>query len=170
MPGETENPLTENEISIRDKFADEYLSDYDPVGAAIRIGYVQPYADQYAKVFFNCPYTKRKIRELEEAVGGGSEKDRHRKRVTTMLYREANSYRPGGGSRVGALNGIRQMHGLDEPTKVELTTKQSPIQFYIPSNGRDKPEQPVESLDTLVELGIAEVLECDIFAGMVLPI
>jgi len=132
-------PLSANEKSIRDRFAEEYITDYDQVGAAIRIGYSSAFAEQFAKTFMSEPYTRQRIKFFEESQGGDNEKDRHRRRLTTILYREANSYRPGGSSRVGAVAGIRALHGLDEPalSKIEMTTQKTTVQFYIPSNGRD---------------------------------
>lgn len=135
-------PLSVQERSIRDKFAAEYITDYDQIGAAVRVGYANSYAQQFAAQFMQEPYTRLKIKELEESQGGTSEKEQHRRRATTLLYREASNYKPGGSSRVAAVAGLRSLHGLDEPalSKIEMTTKQTTVQFYIPSNGRDVQE------------------------------
>ena len=131
--------LTATEKSLRDRFVKEYMKDYDALGAATRVGYSSSYASQFAGQFMQEPYTRQAISRAEEALGGKTEKERHRKRVVTMLYREANSRGTGSshGARVSALSRIGTMLGLDEPAKIELTEKKSAITFYIPQNGRE---------------------------------
>jgi hypothetical protein len=131
--------LTAAEKALRDRFVKEYMKDYDALGAATRVGYSSSYAGQFAGQFMQEPYTRLAISKAEEALGGKTEKERHRKRVVTMLYREANARGAGTshGARVSALGRIGTMLGLDEPAKIEVTEKTSAVTFYIPQNGRD---------------------------------
>ena len=135
---EMADTLTSTEKALRDRFVKEYMKDYDPLGAATRVGYSSSYAGQFAGQFMQEPYTRSAIAKAEEALGGGSDTVKHRKRVVAMLYREANARGPGTshGARVAALGRISTMLGLDEPAKIEVTEKVSAVKFYLPQNGR----------------------------------
>ena len=110
--------LTAPERSLRDKFVQEYLIDYDALQAAIRVGYSKSLAKQYATRFMLEPYTLQQIR-LREAGPLDETPDAAKQRVMVGLYREAN-YRGVGCSqsaRVAALAKLAAIHGMDAPTK-----------------------------------------------------
>ena len=143
--------LGEADKGIRDKFASEYVEDYDPVAAALRCGYSSSFAVHFARVFMGESYTRQKIKELEASLGATSEKEVWRQRITRSLWREATNKGPDGsaGARVSALKEIKNMYGLDAPVETKLEVN-SPVQFYIPDNGRDKAKtepQPDDSAD-----------------------
>jgi hypothetical protein len=88
---ELSDTLTKQEKATRDRFVEQYLIDYEPVSAVIRLGYQEAFAQQYAKQFMTESYTLKKIAEREQALGIDKEEERHRKRIVAGLYREAHS-------------------------------------------------------------------------------
>ena len=112
--------LTKQERSLRQRFVEEYLADYDAVGAAIRLGYQEAFAQQYAKQFLTEPYTLKLIKEKEAEFGILTEEDQHRKKIVAGLYREAHSRFNSGSARVAALTQLAKIIGIEAPVKTEL--------------------------------------------------
>lgn len=114
--------LTFREKALRDKFVGEYLIDYNPLAAAIRIGYPKGYAKEYAARFMEEPYVLNKIRE-QESTSEDVTTDVMKKRIMAGLVREANYNGPGSSqaARVAALSKLAQMHGMDAPRRTEIT-------------------------------------------------
>lgn len=117
---EMADTLTKQERSLRQRFVEEYLADYDPVAAAIRLGYQEAFAQQYAKQFLSEPYTLRLIKEKEAEFGILTEEDQHRRRIVAGLYREAYSRFNSGSARVAALTQLAKIIGIEAPVKTEL--------------------------------------------------
>lgn len=59
-----EVPLTEQEILLRDHFVAQYLVDFDPYKACLRIGFQPTYATIHANTLFNDGYVQRKIAHM----------------------------------------------------------------------------------------------------------
>jgi len=117
---EMADTLTKQERSLRQRFVEEYLADYDAVGAAIRLGYQEAFAQQYAKQFLAEPYTLKLIKEKEAEFGILTEEDQHRKKIVAGLYREAHSRFNSGAARVAALTQLAKIIGIEAPVKTEL--------------------------------------------------
>lgn len=117
---EMADTLTKQERSLRQRFVEEYLADYDAVGAAIRLGYQEAFAQQYAKQFLTEPYTLKLIKEREAEFGILTEEDQHRKKIVAGLYREAYSRFNSGSARVAALTQLAKIIGIEAPVKTEL--------------------------------------------------
>ena len=117
---EMADTLTKQERSLRQRFVEEYLADYDAVGAAIRLGYQEAFAQQYAKQFLTEPYTLKLIKEKEAEFGILTEEDQHRKKIVAGLYREAHSRFNSGSARVAALTQLAKIIGIEAPVKTEL--------------------------------------------------
>lgn len=66
---EMADTLTKQEKALRQRFVAEYLADYDAIDAAIRLGYQEAFAQQYAKQFLTEPYTLKLIKEKEAEFG-----------------------------------------------------------------------------------------------------
>lgn len=115
-----EPELSLREIQLRDKFVKEYLQDYNPLAAAIRIGYPKGYAREMAVRLMEEPYVVRKIQQLEQTP---EEEDPIviKKRIHASLMREAHYHGPGASqaARVAALAKLAQMHGMDAPTRTQ---------------------------------------------------
>lgn len=111
--------LSKAERKLRDRFVEEYLVDYDAFGAAIRIGYSEAFAQQYAKQFLTEPYTLNRIKEREGALGLNKEEDKHRLKIVAGLYREANNRFNSGAARVAAYSQLAKIVGIEAPVKTE---------------------------------------------------
>ena len=120
---EMADTLTKQEKALRQRFVAEYLADYDSVGAAIRLGYQEAFAQQYAKQFLAEPYTLKLIREKEAEFGILTEDDQHRKKIVAGLYREAHSRFNSGSARVAALTQLAKIIGIEAPVKTEQQVK-----------------------------------------------
>lgn len=112
--------LTKQERALRQRFVEEYLADYDAFAAAIRLGYQEAFAQQYAKQFLTEPYTLKLIKEKEAEFGILTEEDQHRKKIVAGLYREAHSRFNSGAARVAALTQLAKIIGIEAPVKTEL--------------------------------------------------
>lgn len=117
---EMADTLTKQEKALRQRFVAEYLEDYDAIGAAIRLGYQEAFAQQYAKQFLTEPYTLKLIKEKEAEFGILTEEDQHRKKIVAGLYREAHSRFNSGAARVAALTQLAKIIGIEAPVKTEL--------------------------------------------------
>jgi hypothetical protein len=120
-PGSVEDVasrLTHRERALRDLFVKEYLTNYNALEAAIRVGYGQSYAKEYAVRFMNCPYVMSQISKMETTADEASP-DAMRKMVIRGLIREANYTGPGAsaGARVAAFAKLAAIQGLDAPKK-----------------------------------------------------
>ena len=116
---EMADTLTKQEKALRQRFVAEYLADYDSVGAAIRLGYQEAFAQQYAKQFLAEPYTLKLIKEREAEFGILTEEDQHRKKIVAGLYREAHSRFNSGSARVAALTQLAKIIGIEAPVKTQ---------------------------------------------------
>lgn len=117
---EMADTLTKQERALRQRFVEEYLADYDAFAAAIRLGYQEAFAQQYAKQFLTEPYTLKLIKEKEAEFGILTEEDQHRKKIVAGLYREAHSRFNSGSARVAALTQLAKIIGIEAPVKTEL--------------------------------------------------
>ena len=117
---ELADTLTKQEKALRQRFVAEYLADYDAFAAAIRLGYQEAFAQQYAKQFLTEPYTLKLIKEKEAKFGILTEEDQHRKKIVSGLYREAHSRFNSGSARVAALTQLAKIIGIEAPVKTEL--------------------------------------------------
>ena len=117
---EMADTLTKQERALRQRFVEEYLADYDPVAAAIRLGYQEAFAQQYAKQFLSEPYTLRLIKEKEAEFGILTAEDQHRRHIVAGLYREAYNRFNSGSARVAALTQLAKIIGIEAPVRTEL--------------------------------------------------
>jgi phage terminase small subunit len=125
--------LTNAEKALRDRFVEEYVIDFSSQNAATRIGYSADYAYDMARKFMLEPYVLQKIKEVKARAGLITDLDQHRVRLQEMLYTEAQI----GRNKVAAINSLKDMLGLNAPTKQSVTvTSKQPVQFYIPQNNR----------------------------------
>lgn len=75
-PQMMETPLTEKEVAVRDYFVAEYMKDFDPYRACIRMGFLAVFAPDQAKFFMADGYCLRKINWLTGQAAGPNDKDR----------------------------------------------------------------------------------------------
>lgn len=133
--------LTQAEREFRDRFVSEYLLDYSPVEACIRLGFAKEYANEYSHTYMLDGYVQREIkrRELEENVANVNTDEALRKRIKASLFREAHNQFAKPSSRVAALKVLADIYGMNAPVKTESTVRvESNVKFYLPDNGRDR--------------------------------
>lgn len=109
--------LTENERNIRERFVAEYLVDYNPLAAAIRVGYAETYARTFASQFMHEPYVLQLISAKEQELGVTTEHDKHKQKIITRLYAIANNNNASASAQVAALSKLSSIFGLDAPVK-----------------------------------------------------
>lgn len=117
---EEERSYSYREKALRDFFVNEYLVDYDPVAAAVRVGYGKSFAKEYAARFMNEPYVLREIQRREGvADNSADDEESEKKRIIAGLKREANYRGPGSSqsARVAALSRLATLHGMDPQNK-----------------------------------------------------
>jgi hypothetical protein len=117
---EEERTYSYREKALRDFFINEYLVDYDAVGACVRVGYGKSYAKEFAARFMAEPYVLRTIQQKEGEIGAGSDDPEvAKKRIIAGLNREANYRGPGSSqsARVAALSRLANLYGMDPTNK-----------------------------------------------------
>lgn len=136
--------LNEREKAFRDQFVKEYLLDYSPYLACLRLGFASDFAKDWAQKFMGEPYVIKRIAELECAPPSADSEEadtlRNKQRVMANLWRESQYFGPGSShaARVAATAKLASMFGMDAPVKTETkVTVETPVQFYLPDNGRD---------------------------------
>lgn len=56
---------TESQKALWDQFIAEYVKDWNPISACMRIGFNVVYASEYGKVFLGQPYVQREIMKFK---------------------------------------------------------------------------------------------------------
>lgn len=113
--------LTELEKKTRERFVEEYMVDYSPVHALMRIGYTEQFAKDYSARFMSEEYTLNLIKKKEEELGITSEKEVHRRKIVSGLYREAMNLENNGSARVAAYGQIAKVVGIEAPVEAKIT-------------------------------------------------
>lgn len=130
--------LTPQEKDLRDMFVVEFLKDHDYRNAAIRIGFLPAYADQYAAEFAVDSYVKKKIDVEMTRPLSDEEAAEHKRamirRTEALLLKQAGYAGPGAshGARVSALSKLASIYGMDAPTKVEQTIQHKGGVMMVP--------------------------------------
>lgn len=163
--------LNEEERRFRDQFVTEYLLDYSPVEACIRLGFAREFATDYSAQYMGCAYVQAEIkrREVQDNVADASSDDGIRKRIKAGLFREAHNQFAKPSSRIAALKALADIYGMNAPIKQEITaTVESNVKFYLPSNGRDVPAVPQQPQEMRT---VEEAVEVPpLMASVVLPV
>ena len=107
-------PLTEEEKAIRDLFCFEYVKDFDPVQACIRMGFIAAYAVEYGRRYLEEPYVQQQLAALQRAQQLSEEEQRNEDKALIMsVLRQAAQNGPYA-SRVQAAKQLAILHGLDK--------------------------------------------------------
>lgn len=110
---ELEQPLTEKEIILRDGFVSEYLVDFDPYQACLRLGFRETYAVQWAKTLYNDGYVQRKLAHLTRAHESTPEQDSMDRALIEVTLRKVMQ-RGSDSARVAAAREFRALKGWGE--------------------------------------------------------
>lgn len=109
-----EPALNEREQAVRDAFVSEYLKDFDPFRACVRMGFLAAFAVEQSKVFMNDGYVLRKIEHMTRQAPVASDQDKAEmlanlrwlahngppavRATATKTYMEAQGYLKGDGT------------------------------------------------------------------------
>jgi hypothetical protein len=110
-----EPELSEQEKALRDLFVQEYIKDFDPFQACLRVGFQAAFAVEYAKRFMSEPYVLRRIAELQRSTPENEDaQSREDKALVLSVLRQAAQNGPYA-SRVQAAAKLASILGLDRP-------------------------------------------------------
>lgn len=111
--------LTANEQELRRRFVHEYMKDFSPYDAAVRLGYAGSFAEQYARQFLSETFTLQLIDEQKQRLGLCDEQAEHKRRIVAGLYKEASCPFNSGAARVGAYSQLSRIFGIEAPAKTQ---------------------------------------------------
>lgn len=149
--------LDDSQKALRDKFVIQYLVDFDPLAAAIRVGFAKSYAKEYAEQFMDETYVRNKIVQMQmsKAFEPRVEEDETKRKIRTMLMREAQDYGPGSShsARVAALGKLMSLYGMDAPVKsaVEHSMRGGVMRIPATPSLNDWEEAAIDSQTKLAE-------------------
>ncbi len=116
--------LSPAEKALRDQFVNEYMFDFSPTFAAVRCGFGQSFAGEYATRFMEEPYVRKLIADRMKALSDDpkAEATETQRIIRARLLKEAHYNGPGAShaARVSALAHLKQVYGMDAPTKLEV--------------------------------------------------
>lgn len=107
--------LPEEEKALRDLFVQEYLLDFDPVMACIRIGFIVEFAQQFAIKLMQEPYVRNLLAQAMRKTADNPEEEK--KSDLALIkhgLREAGQHGPYA-NRVQAWKTLAQIQGFDKP-------------------------------------------------------
>ena len=103
------------EKALRDLFVQEYIKDFDPFQACLRVGFQAAFAVEYAKKFMSEAYVQRRITELQRATPENEEKRAQELRALAISVLVQASQNGPYASRVAAIRELNSMHGWNKP-------------------------------------------------------
>jgi hypothetical protein len=112
-PRQLETALTEKEVVLRDAFVAEYLKDFDPYKACLRMGFQATFAVQWAHTLFNDGYVQRKLDYMTRAPVVSPEQDAMDRALVELTLKKV--MQAGSDSaRVAAVREFRALRGWGE--------------------------------------------------------
>jgi len=115
--------LTEAELAMRNRFAREYVIDYDGFKACLRIGFTKSAALKWSNILLLEGYVNRKIKEFE--LKKGEESDTQKQEdvsIVMSVLREAAQKGPFN-TRVSAAATMAKILGMDKEAKTDEEIK-----------------------------------------------
>lgn len=111
--------ISESEKVLRDLFVDEYLKDFDPVQACVRVGFQFSFAIEFSVKFMREPYVLRRIAELTRETPDNEERQAKEDRSLVLnVLRQAAQNGPFA-SRVQAASKLATILGMDKQENVD---------------------------------------------------
>ena len=109
-PRQLEPALTEKETILRDGFVCEYLKDFDPFKACLRLGFQHSYAVLWAETLFKDGYVQRKIAFMTSAPVDSPEQEKMDRAMVEHTLRHVMR-RGSDSARVAAVREFRALKG-----------------------------------------------------------
>jgi ABC-type enterochelin transport system substrate-binding protein len=114
-----EPELSESEKALRDFFVVQYLKDFDPFQACLRVGFQAAFAVEYAKKFMQESYVQLKISEGQRSTPKNEEeRTKELKELATSVLVQASQNGPYA-SRVAAVRELKSMYGWEKGVEEE---------------------------------------------------
>lgn len=130
-PQRFEPALTEREQSVRDFFVNEYLKDFDPFRACVRMGFLAAFAIDQSKTFMQDGYVLRKIAHMTRQAPVAGDQD-----------------------KAEMLANLRWLaHNGSPAVRVSATAKYMEAQGYLANDGSAEEEQLAKLAGILSEFG-----------------
>lgn len=108
------NQPTEDERVLYDAFVAEYMRDFNPVDACIRMGFQLSYALEYSKRFMTVAYVLNQIQARKEHEPDAMlEQEQRDKALILNTLREAAA-KADDKTRVAAVGKLMQIYGMDK--------------------------------------------------------
>lgn len=115
--------LTEEEILLRREFARVFvtLEHFNAYNTCRRMGFAQPYCQDWAKAFMDCCVTRQFITEQKNLIMEEEALKDLDIEIIQGLREQSHYNGPGAshGARVSALMGLAKIRGLEQATKTE---------------------------------------------------
>ena len=150
--------LSEQEKAVRNVFVDQYLIDFEPVLACMRIGFKPGFAEDYANRFMSEPYVQARIMQQKmKAPDDELDQEESDKALTLSVLHEA-ALRGPFSSRVAAASKLASILGMDKPIKSSLELNHRGGVMVVPGTGDiDNWEaEAVKSQSALVDVSMEE--------------
>lgn len=110
-PRQLEAALTEKEVILRDAFVAEYLKDFEPYQACLRLGFQASYAVHWANTLFNDGYVQRKIAYMTSKLPEPSPEQDAMDRAMLEVTLRRVMQRGSDSARVAAAREFRSLKG-----------------------------------------------------------
>lgn len=116
-----EKELTEDELVLRKEFVRIYMITRSAYASCLALGFMKPYAEDWARAFMAEGVVRRLILEAEHQDDTANGADERQKKYRAWMEQQATYYGPGAshGSRVAAIAHLMKMEGMEAPTKSE---------------------------------------------------
>ena len=116
-----EKELTEEEYLLRKAFVQEYMKTRNAYKACIALGFMEAYAQDWAKALMGEGIVRRLISQAEREEDSAEAAIERQRKYRAWMETEATYYGPGSshGSRVAAISHLMKMEGMEAPTKTE---------------------------------------------------
>lgn len=118
-----EPELSSQEKALRDSFVIEYLKDFDPYAACLRVGFQSAFAVEFSKKLIHESYVQKRIAELQRVQPSNKEvQDKEDEALVRNVLRQASQNGPYA-SRVAAAAKLANILGIDKPESTDDNEK-----------------------------------------------
>lgn len=129
-----ERELSEDDKLLRQAFVDQYMKYRNAYRACIELGFMAPYANDWAKMFMDEGYVRRLITEKQRAINSKEAQLERQQTYRTLMEEQATYYGPGAShsSRVAAIAHLMKLEGMFEG---EIEANSVPSVMVVPNVG-----------------------------------
>ena len=116
-----EKPLSEEEYQLRVEFVRAFMRTRNAYTACVELGFMEAYAQDWAKSFLAEGVVRRLISEAERAEDTDEAALERQRKYRAWMEHQATYMGPGAshGARVTAIANLMKMEGMEAPAKTE---------------------------------------------------